>query len=259
MEKGVSAIVRVLAVAVALCAALSLCACAPGSTSSWRPPYLDWKNFTYENGRYIYDGEEGYFAKIGIDVSDNQGWIDWHAVANDNIEFALIRCGFRGTSEGGLYPDDYFEYNLASAKEAGLDCGVYFFSQAVTEEEAREEASYVIELLGGAELEYPVAFDFERQAEGIDSRVDTLTSEEATAIAQAFCEVIEGAGYRAMLYGNSYDLVWFNMDALSDYTIWYAEYGALPSCRSPYMFWQYSNDGRVSGIDAAVDMNLALV
>ena len=225
MEKGVSAIVRVLAVAVALCAALSLCACAPGSTSSWRPPYLDWKNFTYENGRYIYDGEEGYFAKIGIDVSDNQGWIDWHAVANDNIEFALIRCGFRGTSEG----------------------------------EAREEASYVIELLGGAELEYPVAFDFERQAEGIDSRVDTLTSEEATAIAQAFCEVIEGAGYRAMLYGNSYDLVWFNMDALSDYTIWYAEYGALPSCRSPYMFWQYSNDGRVSGIDAAVDMNLALV
>ncbi|MDO4400903.1 MAG: glycoside hydrolase family 25 protein [Coriobacteriia bacterium] len=248
-----------LACAAALYAALSLCACAPGSTSSWSPPYLNWDNFTIENDRYAYDGEEGHFTKTGVDVSDNQGWIDWYAVANDGIDFALIRCGFRGTSEGGLYPDDYFEYNLASAKEVGLDCGVYFFSQAVTEEEAREEARYVLELLGGVQLEYPVAFDFERQAEGIDSRVDTLTSDEATAIAQAFCEVIEGAGYRVMLYGNSYDLAWFNMDALPDYAIWYAEYGALPSCRSPYLFWQYSNNGRVRGIDAAVDMNLALV
>jgi len=247
---------RVACALVALAVVVALCACVPGASSPWSSPYYDWEGFHQQNGRFVYEGEGGLVTETGVDVSDNQGWIDWWAVADDGIDFALIRCGFRGSSEGGLYPDDYFEYNLASAHDAGIACGVYFFSQAVTVEEAQEEARFVLDLLGGVPLEHPVAFDHEREAEGIDSRVDELTGEQATAVAQAFCEVIQDAGYKTMIYGNGYDLARYDWDVLEHDELWYAEYGSFPSCRQPYAVWQYTNDGQVDGIDGAVDLNL---
>ena len=226
--------------------------------SSWKPPYYETSAFTQVNGRNIFDGESGTATKTGIDVSDNQGYIDWYNVAADGIEFAFIRVGYRGATEGGLYTDEYFDYNLNAAAEAGIERGAYFFSQAISVEEAREEARYVLSLLDGVSLEYPVAFDYEWKVEGIESRVSNVDTEEATAIAQAFCEVIQRAGYRVALYGNSYDLNMYDLDAFWDVSLWYAEYGTAPMCRRPFTLWQYSNDGRVNGIEGAVDMNLDL-
>ena len=212
--------------------------------------------FTNEDGRFYYEADGVAASCTGVDVSENQGWIDWEAVSEDGIEFAMVRAGYRGTTEGGLFVDELYEYNLSAAHEAGIDCGVYFFSQAITEEEAREEAEYVLSLLDGVYLEYPVAFDYEQNAAGIESRIAGISPEEATRIAQAFCSVIEEGGYDAMVYGNAYDLDYFDMDALSEYSLWYAEYGTPPASRRPFMLWQYSNEGWVYGIDTAVDLNL---
>ena len=245
---------------LAVCVLAGLCACAQEEStgSSWKPPYYETAGFTQVNGRNVYDGESGTATKTGIDVSDHQGYIDWYNVAADGIEFAFIRAGYRGATEGSLFTDEYFDYNLTSAEEVGIERGVYFFSQAISVEEAREEARYVLSLLGDTSLEYPIAFDYERNAEGVESRIQGVSSEEATAIAQAFCEVIQRAGYRAALYGNSYDLNMYDLDAFWDVSLWYAEYGTAPMCRRPFTLWQYSNDGRVSGIEGAVDMNLDL-
>lgn len=247
-------------IAIAACAALFLCACFPsggsGGGSSWRPPYFDGTGFYEQDGRYYYELDSAAAAKTGIDVSDNQGWIDWDAVASDSIQFAMIRAGFRGATEGSLFPDDYFEYNLSAAQAVGLECGVYFFSQAVNVEEAEEEARYVLSLLDGVELDYPVAYDFEVNAAGIDSRAEGITGEQATANARAFCAAIQDAGYDAMVYGNNYDLALYDSSLLSDYPLWYAEYGSAPMCRQAFRIWQYRSDGQVAGIETAVDLNL---
>lgn len=251
-------IVALLALLVA--SATLLCSCFPSrggsGGSGWMPPYSDPQGFTWENGRVSYTEDGETTAKTGVDVSDHQGYIDWDAVAADGIEFVFIRAGYRGSTEGELFQDDYFEYNLQFARAAGLQCGVYFFSQAISEDEAREEAEFVLQLLNGAELDYPVAFDYEQNAAGIQSRIEGMGREESTAIAQAFCETIERAGYKAMLYGNGYDLANYALDALDGYGLWYAEYSGYPSCRRPYAVWQYSNEGFVAGIETAVDLNL---
>ena len=244
-----------------ICLVLGLCSCFPssgaeGGGSGWKPPYFETAGFSLENGRAAYEHDGVFANRAGVDVSENQDWIDWESVAADGIEFAMIRVGYRGTTEGGLFADAYYEYNLAGAQEAGVARGVYFFSQAVTVAEAQEEAQFVLSLLDGASLEYPVAFDYEQNAAGVQSRISDVSSEEATQIARAFCETIEAGGYDAMIYGNSYDLDLFAMDELGDYSLWYAEYGSAPMCRRPFTIWQYGNSGYVSGIDTAVDMNL---
>ncbi|MDO4533625.1 MAG: GH25 family lysozyme [Coriobacteriia bacterium] len=251
-------LLALLAVLVAGVMLLSSCFFSHGGSggSGWTPPYCDPEGFSWENGRMSYAEDGEIVSKIGIDVSDHQDYIDWDAVAADGIEFAFIREGYRGSSEGDLFQDDYFEYNLQFARAAGIECGVYFFSQAISEEEAREEAEFVLQLLAGAELDYPVVFDYEQNAAGIDSRIEGMSREESTAIALAFCETIKAGGYEAMLYGNGYDLANYDLDELEDYGLWYAEYGDYPSCRRPFAVWQYSNDGRVAGIETAIDMNL---
>ena len=116
--------------------------------------------FAQHEGRasYIYEGTT--HAKTGVDVSEHQGPIDWGAVAGDGISFAMIRIGYRGNTEGNLHQDELFEQNLAAAQEADIECGVYLYSQAVNEDEAREEAAFVLGILESRELSYPVAFDF---------------------------------------------------------------------------------------------------
>lgn len=207
---------------------------------------------------YVVDGRT--VSHLGIDVSESQLWIDWNAVAADGIDFAMIRAGYRGATEGQLYTDEYFAYNLEAAQAAGLDCGVYFFSQAITVEEAVEEADYVLELLEGTKLAYPIAFDSEEFAvDGTTSRISELTRDEMTSIADAFCKRIEQAGYRTMIYGNRYDLDRYNRGNWEGDGIWWAEYDmTLPSVSSKIDMWQYSNSGQVAGIEANVDMNLDL-
>nr|WP_241156410.1 MULTISPECIES: glycoside hydrolase family 25 protein [unclassified Adlercreutzia] len=218
----------------------------------------DWANLRDVGGRLVYEEGGQVTSRAGIDVSEHQGYIDWEAVAADGIDFAMVRAGSRGATEGGLAVDDYFAYNLDGATRAGLDVGVYFFSQAATEQEAVEEADFVLELLGGAALSYPVAYDHERIA-GISGRADALTPEQMTANARAFCDRIAQAGYAAMIYGNAGDLARYQLAELGGYGVWFAEYGvSAPKRNRDLAIWQYSNEGRVAGIDTVVDLDIRL-
>ena len=222
-------------------------------------PY-DWANLdrSDERYRYVVDGEVK--SRIGIDVSESQKEIDWQAVARDGIEFAIIRVGYRGATEGGLYTDEQFWANLEGARAAGLDCGVYFFSQADTEDEAREEADFVLKHLNGTPLEYPIAFDSEIvNLNGAASPTAELSNDEMTAIAKAFCTRVEEAGYRPLVYGNKADISRYNYNEMSHLPAWWAEYGSpSPTARIPLELWQYSNSGNVDGISTYVDMNIDL-
>lgn len=227
------------------------------------PPYespYTWDNLVYEEGRFYYYKDGHIASRVGIDVSSHQKEIDWAAVAADGIEFAFIRVGNRGATEGQLYLDEQFHANIQGAKQAGIDVGVYFFSQAITEEEAIQEAEFVCANLGGIALEYPVVFDHEPVTiEGNAGRANTLSREQATANAQAFCEVIEQAGYVPMLYGNKLDLARYDSTLTDTYDVWFAEYdAALPSGQLDFVMWQYTSSGQVQGIPVNVDMNIHL-
>ena len=222
------------------------------------PPYYDWDCFAKDGQFYLFEAGGMSNTRTGIDVSESQGYIDWPKVAESGVKFAFIRVGYRGSTEGGLYLDDCFSYNIDAAREAGIECGAYFFSQAVSAEEAREEAAFVLDALDGVALDYPVVFDYEMRASGINSRVSGVESHLATSIAAAYCEAVEAAGYGAMLYGNGYDLGHYDLDALDSYPIWYAEYGALPAYPQAFAIWQYASDGQIDGIDTPVDLSLQM-
>ena len=205
----------------------------------------------------------------GIDVSHHQGVIDWKKVKNDNIDFAIIRAGFRGYGESGtLNKDTRFDYNIKNALSNNIDVGVYFFSQATTVKEAVEEANYTLELIKGYNITYPVIIDVEYANETHTGRADDVSKEMRTQIVIAFCERIKEAGYIPMFYSDK----WFltdNLDAskLENYEYWLAHYtGATrdnpflkPSdYKGSYSMWQYSAKGKVNGINGYVDMNITM-
>ena len=220
-------------------------------------PY-EWENLSYDaQGRahYIVDGKE--LTSTGVDVSSHQGYIDWEAVAADDIQFAMLRIGYRGSTEGGIRADELFETNLKGAQNAGLKVGVYFFSQAITVEEAREEANFVLQQLrkaGITELELPVAFDLEPSPD-YSGRADNLSPAETNAIARAFCTTIQEAGYRVIVYGNKVDLNRFDLVSLNE-PIWLAQYVDEPDVNFNFLIWQYTSTGQVDGITGSVDLNL---
>lgn len=209
-----------------------------------------------EKGRVTYE-KNGVRAKSGIDVSTHQKDIDWTAVAADGVDFAMLRLGHRGYTQGGLFLDETFRQNLQGALDAGLEVGVYFFSQAVTPEEAEEEADYVLEALGDQALSFPVAFDWE-SIPGDEARTDGLDGEAMTRCAAAFCRKIEAAGYRPAVYFNrTQGYLRYDLRDLTDYALWLAEYDAVPDFYYHFDLWQYSHTGRVDGIQGDVDLDLA--
>jgi len=218
------------------------------------------ENFTFDDdGKPIYDGEI-YDLRYGIDVSSHQGEIDWEAVAaSGHAEFAFIRCGRRGYTKGGLFEDDTYRANMDGAIANGIPVGVYFFSQSITVDEAIEEAELVLSLLEGYELQLPVVYDWERISNDT-ARTDRTTFAQATAMAKAFCERIEEAGYEAMIYciGPS-EKCMFYLDELGDYDFWfylYSEY--CPEAYYRNQVWQYSTAGHVDGISTDADMDAYL-
>lgn len=248
-----------MGVALVSCLLSCLLGCAPraGGTnvSSDGGPYYDKDDFSQVDGRYSYDDGNVAAQKTGVDVSDYQEQIDWQAVANDGIDFAYLRVGFRGNTEGGLYPDQRFASNYEQAHQAGVACGAYFFSQATSVEEAREEAAFVLGLLDGRRLEYPVAFDYEVEPA---TRIANVSDQTATQVAQAFCDAIRAGGYEPIIYGNTYDLMRYDYQVLGDCSLWGAEYDDGPSYARKVNIWQYSNGGSVAGINTLVDLNLDL-
>ncbi len=205
-----------------------------------------------ENTEFVSSGED---VKKGIDVSKWNETIDWEAVKEDGVEFAIIRCGYRGSSSGSLVIDPRYEENIRGAIEADIPVGVYFFTQAVNEVEAVEEASMVINLIRQYDVDYPVFLDSE--SAGGNGRADDLEAEDRTRIHKAFLETISNAGYATGIYASANWLnERLNMTELSDYNTWLAEYAEVPSYAGYYHMWQYTSKGSIDGISTNVDLNL---
>jgi len=195
-------------------------------------------------------------VKLGIDVSKWNGEIDWEVVKAEGVDFAIIRCGYRGSSSGWLIEDPYFYKNLTGAKKAGIKVGLYFFTQATNLVEAVEEASMVVSLLGDVAIDYPIFIDTE--GAGGNGRADNLDPKTRTAVVNAFCQTIQNAGLEAGVYsGRNWfynNLVVDEMDAPN---IWLAEYRQTPLYEGRYDMWQYTSSGSVAGIEGRVDLNVS--
>lgn len=205
----------------------------------------------YENGKQI--------SFTGIDVSKYQDYIDFVKVKKSGIDYCMIRAGARGYGSGQLIEDEYFAENLKRASDAGLDIGVYFYSQAVSKEEAVEEANFVLERLEGYTIKYPIAFDMEMVITD-KARTDSLSKAERTDIAKAFLETISASGYKTAIYGNKEWLIKrIDMSKLSGYDVWLAQEQDIPDYPYSFTMWQYSTKGSVDGIVGWVDMNISFI
>lgn len=232
-------------------------AAAPVQTPDpvWKNSYDFSKLDTHEQ-LYRYE-DDVYEAVPGIDVSFFQEEIDWQAVADAGIRFVMIRAGYRGSTSGMLHEDDAFRTNLDEAREAGLLVGVYWFSQAVNEREAVEEADYVLKLTEGEMLDLPVGYDMEYTGE--KDRIRDLTAEEKTKIAAAFARRMKQKGHSTWIYGSTWWLEnCIDMEDLQDLSsFWLAEYGVTePGTVHAFDVWQYSADASINGIQHPVDVNL---
>lgn len=202
------------------------------------------------------EDEHANAVKLGIDVSKWNGEIDWEVVKAEGVDFAIIRCGYRGSSSGWLLEDPYFYKNLTGAKKAGIKVGLYFFTQATNLVEAVEEASMVVSLLGDTEIEYPVFIDTE--GAGGNGRADNLDPGTRTAVVNAFCQTIQNAGLDAGVYSGRN---WFYnnliVDEMEAPNVWLAEYRQTPLYEGRYDMWQYTSSGSVAGIEGRVDLNIS--
>jgi GH25 family lysozyme M1 (1,4-beta-N-acetylmuramidase) len=217
-------------------------------------------DFIHNGDKLTYEGDDRYTYKLGVDVSHHQGNIDWQAVKKAGIDFAFLRIGYRGYgTEGTMNLDRQFEKNIREAQAAGIDVGVYFFAQAVNEEEAKEEAEFVIAHLQSYDLQLPVVYDPESILDA-EARTDNVTAEQFTKNTKAFCEAIEDAGYDSMIYSNMlWEAYQLDLTQLTDIPIWYADYEMYPQTPYYFTFWQYSNRANVDGIQGSVDMDIWLI
>lgn len=205
----------------------------------------------YENGKQT--------SYVGVDISKYQDYVDFVKVKKAGIDFVMIRVGARGYSSGQLVLDEYFSDNIKRATDAGLDVGVYFYSQAITKEEAIEEANMVIENLGEYQLAYPVAYDME-MVENDTARTENLTKAEKTEIAKAFLDTIAATGRKTMIYGNKEWLIKeIDMSKLTAYDVWLSQPADIPDYPYKFSMWQYDFEGSVDGIVGYVNMNISFI
>ena len=232
-------------------------------------PDFDIPANTYDTAKFV--EEDGLIryqdgaAVWGVDVSEFQGLIDWQQVKDAGAGFAILRLGWRGSTEGGLNLDTTFQQNYEGAAAAGLPVGVYFFSQAVTEEEAREEAAFVLDALEGKTITYPVVFDWEPpipsdSLPAQDLRAYGMDGDQVSRFALAFCEKVAEAGYTPCVYTNkTMAYGFFDLELLGDYPLWYAEYQPAPSLYYHFDLWQYTDSAAVPGIPGEADVNICFV
>ena len=237
-----------------------------GASSAWIRPWdgaalsdLEELDFSVSgDGAVTYTGTR-YRAVQGVDVSYYQGEIDWNAVAASGVSFAYIRAGYRGYGSGEIYADERFAVNAAAARAAGLDVGVYFFSQAVTPEEAEEEARWLLDAASAYDVTLPFGFDWEPQAasDGETVRTDGMLGAEITACAAAFCKTVREAGYTPCVYANRWQGYYdYDLSQLTDAELWISAPGTWDDFYYAHSIWQYSYEGTVPGITTAVDRDL---
>ena len=252
-------LLTILLAAAAIVAAVALLIPKPNAQPEATRPTLSPSLYTAAD----FAVEEGYLrctlpgSRLGVDVSEYQGDIDWAQVKEAGMDFAFIRCGYRGYSQGGIHTDENAAENLRSAKEAGLDVGVYFYSQATSIEEAAEEALFCVRFLDGQELDLPIVFDWEYVSQ--EARTGDITGQTLTRCAQVFCETVEKSGYEGMVYFNpSIARTLLDLTELEDYPFWLAMYTEEMDYPYAVEFWQYTETGTVPGIAGDVDINIQL-
>lgn len=217
---------------------------------------LDFNNLVVEPDsiKYVENGVDTGIK--GIDVSKHQGNIDWVKVKNDGVEFAIIRLGYRGYEVGNVLIDEKFHQNMRGAIAAGVKVGVYFYSQAITVQEALDEAAFVLENIKNYDITYPVVFDMEEVTEDI-ARMNGLTTAQRTDFTIAFCDEVEKAGYTPMIYGGIKWLVeMVDISRLVKYDKWFAQFYKTPFFPYDLQMWQYTSSGKVDGIAGNVDINI---
>ena len=221
-------------------------------------------NFNIDNlsedelGRYVYSSDGELTSRFGIDVSSHQGDIDWEAVKAEGVEFVFVRAVYRGYGTGKLVVDEKCLQNIEGAQAVGIDVGVYVFSQAISQDEVLEEASTVIGLLDGYTLQLPIVFDVEKVADS-SARTNALTVQERTDLTKAFLEAVKNAGYQPMFYHNTeMGAMLLDLTQLTEYPKWFAGYNREFYWPYEYDIWQYSETGRVNGINGNVDLDIWL-
>ncbi|MBR6967626.1 MAG: glycoside hydrolase family 25 protein [Ruminococcus sp.] len=217
---------------------------------------LDLSKLTVRNG-YAYYMENGEaVSTTGVDVSEFQGDIDWTQVKQAGIDFAFIRIGYRTYGDGIVTYDNAFQRNIEGALAAGLKVGAYFYSQATTADEAVEEADAVIDALAPYDITYPVVYDWELIHHD-NARTDDVSVEALADCCVSFCERVKDSGYTPMIYQNTGTAMHkLDLPRVKDYDFWLAEYSDSPSYYYEFRIWQYSNTGRIPGIEGDVDLNI---
>ena len=209
------------------------------------------------NGYSFYKKGTEVTSLTGIDVSEHQGDIDWEKVRAAGIEFAMIRIGYRSYGKGEITFDTKYKENIEGAGKAGLKVGVYFFSQAVSTDEAAEEADAVLDAIEGYDISYPVVYDWEIIYDD-SARTDDVSVEMLADNCIEFCERVKSAGYSPMIYQNKNTAMYkLDVQRLKDYDFWLAEYSDKPSYYYDYKMWQYSSKGTVPGVNTEVDLDLS--
>lgn len=226
------------------------------SDNHYKPDsFLDRKGvITYEDGP----------SYIGINVNEQQGEIDWAQVAASDVDYVLIRVGYREYGRGKLVADKNFEANIKGAAAVNLPVGVYFFSRAITDTEAEEEATFVLEQIRGYNIDYPIAYNWQyrlKEDGSLDesARNTGCNGDQVTGFIDAFCKKVKTAGFTAAYYcDKSMGYTKLDLNRLSGYEMWYSEYRAVPSFYYDFGIWQYTKEGTVPGISEQVPINLAL-
>lgn len=218
----------------------------------------DFSNLQTDSNVKRYVTEDGFSSKVGIDVSEHQGYIDWKR-ASKAIDFAMIRLGYRGYgTSGGLVEDAFYSNNMNGAIEHGVKVGVYFYSQATSYEEGVEEANFVLNRLGDYKLSYPIVLDREDPMVE-DARTNDMTKEQHTQAALGFLETIKNAGYPVMMYTyRTYYSLYVDIEAMYQFPIWYAQYADEPDWPYEFHIWQYTESGEIPGVQGPVDLNLQM-
>ena len=209
-----------------------------------------------ENGILKYE-DNIYTTKFGIDVSEHQKEIDWKKVKEAGVDFAILRLGFRGYGKkGNIVLDETFEQNYKEASENGIEIGVYFFSQAISSDEIKEEAEFVLSKIKGKNITLPVVFDLEK-IKNDEARTDNLTEQEITNMTLQFCKIIEENNYIPSIYANAKTFTTkMKLELFNNYNKWYADYQEKPIYPYDFDMWQYSETGHIDGIEGNVDLNI---
>ncbi len=255
-----TSVLAVIAALLIMVLALSCLVSCSGKNSkidiTGKAQVLDDSKWAMKSGRHVYEDSK-YQTSFGIDISEYVGEIDWERAKNDGVEFAIMRVGYRGYETGKFVYDSNLRHYLKGAIEAGVNCGVYFVSQAINEDEAREEAARILEQIYGIDLTMPIYIDIE--AAGGPARTDNLTRNDYTNIINAFCEEVEAAGFRGGVYSNE---TWINKhlnwNDLTQWDLWFAKYTSVPATDCLFNMWQYSDTIQIDGIQNNCDANIRI-